>query len=217
MKMCTAKGLGVTIKKANIISKMDEDILWSKGVLGIQFPEQLLLTVVYVIGLNFALRAGKKHRNLRSISFNSQFPPMYDGRGVHFIHYKEDIGNKTNKGGLKHCKLDPKEVDIYNILGSIRCPMAIIDKYMSLLPSNRTCSAFYLQPLKTFDNVYWYQDSAVGINKLQKVIKLVCERGGLPGFYTNHSLTVTATTHMYHSNLDKQIIQEVSSHRSVAV
>ena len=82
-KICTANGLGVTIKKADIISKTDEDILWSKSVLGTSNPEQLLHTVLYVVGLNCALCAGKEHWNLRSM--NSQFTAMYDDRGVRFL------------------------------------------------------------------------------------------------------------------------------------
>ena len=74
MKIQTSCGVGVTVKKADIITKTDEDILWNKRVLGVDNPEQLLYTVLYVIGLNCALRAGKEHRNLRSV--NSMFTCM---------------------------------------------------------------------------------------------------------------------------------------------
>ena len=112
------------------------------------------------------LCAGKEHRNLRSI--NSQFTFLYDDRGVPFIRYREDIGYKTNKGGLKHRKIDPKVVDMYSIQGSTRCPVSIIHKYLSMLPVGRTSNAFYLQPLHNFGQQNWFQDKAVGINKLQK-------------------------------------------------
>ena len=67
------------------------------------------------------------------------------------------------------------------------------------------------------NNTCWFADSPVGINKLQKVVKIICERGGLPGFYTNHSLRATAATRLYHENFDEQLIQEVTGHQSVAV
>ena len=83
--------------------------MWSSGLLGCSNPEQLLNTVVFIIGKGFALRAGKEHYCLRSPSFeNSQFKFQQDEDGVTFLHYTEDIGLKTNKGGLKHRKVDPK-------------------------------------------------------------------------------------------------------------
>ena len=213
MKMRTVAGVGITVRKADIITKTDEDILWSKGVLGTDCPEQLLNTVLYVVGLNCALRAGKEHRKLRSIPFSSQFTFMHDDQGTRFIRYQEDIGLKTNKGVLKHRKLDPKIVDIYPI-NTKRCPVGIIEKYLSLLPTGRVTQAFYLQPLKFYYDTCWYQDSPVGINKLQKVVKVICERGGLPGYYTNHSLRAAAATRPYQENFDEQVIAEVTGHRS---
>ena len=60
MKMRTSLGVGISVKKADIITKMDEDILWSKGVLGTDSPEKLLFTVLYVVGLNCAFVRRKR-------------------------------------------------------------------------------------------------------------------------------------------------------------
>ena len=38
MRQCTSTGIGISVKKADIISKTDEDILWSKGILGSENP-----------------------------------------------------------------------------------------------------------------------------------------------------------------------------------
>ena len=194
MKQRTASGIGITVKKADIISKTDEDILWNCGILGSEYPEQLLHTVLYLVGLHCALRAGKEDQNLRSIPFQSQFYWCRDDNGTTFLKYQEDIGLKTNKGGIKHRKIDVKSVDIYPLPNSYRCPLRIIGMYLSLLPQNRTCSAFYLNPLKVHSNDCWFQDKPVQVNKLQKVVKIICDKAGLPGFYTNHSLRATAAT-----------------------
>ena len=155
---------------------------------------------------------------LRSIGFNSQFEWLRDeSLDVYFLRYTEDIGLKTNKGGIKQQKLDPKIVDIFPIVGSYRCPVRIIGMYLSLLPENRTCNTFYLQPLRNYTPECWYEDRPVGVNKLQKVVKNLCEKGGLPGYYTNHSLRATAATRLYHNNCDEQVIQEITGHRSLAV
>ena len=63
----------------------------------------------------------------------------------------------------------------------------------------------------------WYLDRPVGIKKLSNVIKDMCETAKLPGFYTNHSLRSSAATVMYRANLDEQLIQEITGHRSLAI
>ena len=180
-------------------------------------PTQLLHSVFFLVGISCALRAGKEHQKLRSILFNSQFEWKVDNDARHYLRYCEDLGMKTNKGGLKHRKLDRKVVNVYPIPGSKKCPVMMIMKYLSLLPKSRTCTSFYLQPKKKYDSECWYLDKAVGINKLQGLVHEVCKDAGLPGYYTNHSLRATATTRMYHSGLDEQIIQEVTGHHSIAV
>ena len=46
--------------------------------------------------------------------------------GKLFIRYTEDIGLKTNKGGLKHRKVDPKIVDVYQLDSIEHCPVRIV-------------------------------------------------------------------------------------------
>ena len=217
MKQRSSKSVGCGIRKADVLTAVDEDILWSLGFLGHDNPEQLLNTVVFTIGLSCALRAGKEHRNLQSLPFNSQFSWHVGDDGYHYIRYTEDIQSKTNRGGLKHRKILPKVVNIYPILGSHRCPVAILGRYFSLLPIERTCKSLYLMLKKKFSPNCWYQDRPVGINKLQSVVRDVCAKAGLPGHYTNHSLRATAATRLYHNNFDEQIIQEFTGCRSIAV
>ena len=217
MKLCTSQGIGVSVKKAQVMSPLDEDLLWSLGFLGTSNPTMLLNTVVFLIGKGCALRAGKEHHALRSPPFSSQFNFSRDSDGEIFLRYKEDIGLKTNKGGIKHRKIDPKEVDIYAIENVNRCPLRIIMFYLSMLPQDRKSQAFYLQPRKKIVNKCWFLDRPAGQNKLRDVVKEMCKDAGLPGFYTNHSLRSTSATRMYRANIDEQLIQEITGHRSLAV
>ena len=109
-------------------------------------PEVLINTVVVMLGLSCALRAGEEHRALQSPPVNSQFEFLYHYNGQLYFKYKEDVGNKTNKGGIKQCKLEPKEVYVYQTIDSSHCSVCIINYYLGLLPEKRTCKAFYLQP-----------------------------------------------------------------------
>ena len=51
--------------------------------------ELLYYTLVWVFGIQFALRAGQEHRNLRSK--NSQLSLQHDESGNEFLQYMEDF------------------------------------------------------------------------------------------------------------------------------
>ena len=174
-------------------------------------------TIVFMIGKGCALRAGKEHRALCSPPFNSQFEFLHDSEGSVFLRYSEESGFKTNKGGLKHRKVEPKVVDVYPIEDIKKCPVRLILKYLSKLSKDRKCEAFYLSPHRKFSETSWYFDKAVGENKLRETVKETCKRAGLPGFFTNHSLCSTCATKLYHCNIDEQLIQEIIGHRSLSV
>ena len=65
MKTRTRTGLGVNVKQAKPISGDEEEILWSKGLLGEDDPRTLANTLVYLFGKYFSLRSGEEHRELR--------------------------------------------------------------------------------------------------------------------------------------------------------
>ena len=134
-----------------------------------------------------------------------------------YFCYVEDFGLKTNIRGLKHCKVEPKVVDVYPLSNIERCPVHILHKYMMMLPRNRNCQKLYLQPKKKYTPHSWYLDSPVGENKLKCFVKTLCSKGGIPGFYTNHSLRASSATRMYQGGVEEQVIQEITGHRSLAV
>lgn len=110
MKERAEKGLSNGSKQAEVITLEEEELLWKRGVLGNDNPKQLVDTVLYLLGLNFALRAGQEHRNLRWE--NSQLSIMTDSRGLRCLRYREDV-SKTNQGGLKHRRVKRKIVYAY--------------------------------------------------------------------------------------------------------
>ena len=217
MKAGVASGIGIIVKQAEVLSSTDEDYLWSSGYLGTSNPEQLLNTMVFCVGKGFGLCAGKEHRALRAIPFNSQFRFMCDDDSEIYLEYTENIGLKMNKGGIKHKKVNVKSVVLYACDRPDRSPLHVILRYMSLLPKTRTCTAFYLQPRRKFFGKSWYLNRPAGVNKLRNVVGTLCQEAGLPGYYTNHSLCATAATKMYQKDIDEQLIMEVTGHRSLAV
>ena len=217
MKERVSAGIGIRVKKADTISVLDEEILWKNCILGSENPQQLLETVVYLVGLNCALRAGKEHRVLRSIPFDSQFTFLNDRNGKLYFSYVEDFGLKSNKGGLKHRKVEPKVVDVYQNCNIEPCPVWILQKYLMMLPSHRNCKRLYLQPRKKYTVHSWFIDAPVCENKLRSFVKTLCTKAGIPGFYTNHSLRSSSATRLYQGGVEEQVIQEITGHRSLAV
>ena len=134
-----------------------------------------------------------------------------------FLRYTEDIGLKTNKCGIKHRKIEPKQVDLYPIDNVNRCPLHVILMYLSKLPKWGNCESFYMQPRKKYTADSWFQNRPAGQNRLCDCIKDMCTKAGLPGFYSNHSLRGTSATRMYRSNIDEQLIMEITGHRSLVV
>jgi len=65
MKRLQQEGLGSRTRKAEPLTIEDEELLWSKGLLGKHSPQALLDTIIFMNGLYFALRSGKEHRQLR--------------------------------------------------------------------------------------------------------------------------------------------------------
>ena len=110
MKLRTSQGVGVSVKKAQILTISDEEYLWSLGLLGRHSPEVLLNTVVFIIGKGFALRAGKEHQALRSPPFNSQMELMRDDEGYWFIRYNEEMGFRRTRVVLNTAKSNQKRL-----------------------------------------------------------------------------------------------------------
>ena len=217
MKQRVEEGIDKPIQCAQVLSFSDEDLLWSLGLLGIHTLEVLLNTVVVMLGMSCALHAGEEHRVLRSPPFNSQFDFQSDSSGLLYIKFQEDLGHKTNKGGIKQKNVEPKEVFVYQKTNPQCCPVCIINYYLGKLPETRMCKAFYLQPRKKYSPTSWYLNRPVGVNTLRDVVKNITEKGGIPGYFTNHCLRTSSCTRMYGNNVEEQVIQEISGHRSLSV
>ena len=97
MKRLNSTGQYIHKKQAEPITVEDENRLWHLGLLGDTSPSILLHTLVYMVGLYFALRSGSEHRRLRYSPAQIQ---LIEKPGLRaYLSYQEDI-SKTNQGGL---------------------------------------------------------------------------------------------------------------------
>ena len=190
-----------------------EETLWKNGLLGDHNPQVLLDTLVYLTGLNFALRSGEEHRRLRHKP--SQINVINPEGEAPYIAYTEDIP-KTNQGGLKSRKIIPKSVIHHaNLQNPSRCLVHLFIKYSQLCPSDRPDGALYLTPLKNPTQERWYGRIPIGHNKLADTVPRLMREAGIDGYFTNHSLRVTATTRLYDSQIDEASIMQRTGHQSV--
>ncbi len=65
MKSLSREGYITPKSKAQVITLSQEDKLWSNHLLGDHTPEHLVYTVLYLLGVQFVLRAGEEHKSLK--------------------------------------------------------------------------------------------------------------------------------------------------------
>ena len=182
-------------------------------MLGDHNPKVLLDTLVYLIGLNFALRSGEEHRRLRHNP--SQISVINEEGKTPYIVYSEDI-SKTNQGGLKSQKIVPKRVIHHaNHQNPSCCLVQLFMKYNHLCPKGRPDGALYLTPLKNPTQDCWFSRIPIGHNKLADTVPRLMREAGIEGYFTNHSLRAAATTRLYDAQVDEASIMERTGHRSV--
>ena len=193
MKERAQNNIGLVKRQAGLINANIENKLWIDGVLGEENPDQLRSTVVFLLGLNLGLRAGDEHYALRCDTPTKSFQLSFkrNDKGVRCLVYTEDSVTKTNQGGLKHMRKERKVVWVYPSANVNRCPVRIVDKYISLLPpvkpTSKKCN-FYLRSLDKKTPAQWYGEQVVGLNSIRKVMKQLLEGTETEGFFSNHSL-----------------------------
>ena len=213
MKCLKASGVQNRKQKAELLTVEDEKTLWEKGVLGDHSPQALLNTVFYQNGVNFALRSGGKHRQLRFK--NCQIWVVEKPGQRTFLEYNEDV-SKNNPRGLKGRKTRPKTVVQHgNLENPAWCPVRIFKLHSQLCPSTRPDDAFHLQPLTKPSADCWYSSKNIGHNSLNKMVMRMCSAAGINGYKTNHSPRTTTATCLYHTQVDEQLIMERTGHRSL--
>ncbi len=87
MKSLAKQGCIQPRNQAIPILHKEEDILWEKGVLGEDTPEILVNTVMYLIGIHFALHGGEEHMALKVRAF-AQIKLKYDELDMKFLEYQ---------------------------------------------------------------------------------------------------------------------------------
>ena len=205
-------GLGRQAKHARVLSDDDEDRLWRSGVLGTSSPQTLQNAVFYMVGKAFSLCGGIEMRSLAILQVKRfKHPDRYV--------YTENV-SKTNSGTFRKLHISTKVVPVFACpqVGE-RCTVYLLDRYLSKLPQEAfTQDVFYLRPLEktpSDPNHPWYTNVPLGKNTLERNLATICDRAGIEGSITNHSLRATSAIQMYRNGVPEKVIQERTGHRSL--
>ena len=211
-KQLRKEGIGAEKKRAEVVTKEDEERLWSTQTIGIHDPQALFRAVFYYNGKNFCLRGGLEHRNLRL----SQLVRVHDPDGYIYTEY----ASKNRTGGYLQLDVPNKTVPIYSTPSAgNRCHVFLLDTYISKLPTEATkLDIFYLRPLPVAPKnpiKPWFYSSPIGKNVLSSMLKTMCVDAGIEGHKTNHSLRATGATEMFKAGVPEKIIQQRTGHMSL--
>ena len=190
-KRLHARGIGTEIKATAVLSPEDENTLWESGVLNIHTPKGLLNAVFFYNGKNFCLRGGQEQRNLRFSQVKRELC-VIEGRELTSYVYTE-YGSKNHQGGFNSFNLKNKVVRQHESLtDTTRCHVHILDKYFAVVPREvKNDQVFYLKPLSEVPSdptKPWFTKTPIGRNRLNVMLKEMCQEAGIEGHYTNHSL-----------------------------
>ena len=200
MKRLHGQGFGTRSKQAEPITADEESLLWTYGQLGTHSAAALLNTVYFYNCKVFGLREYDEHRNLKCSQFQKKLGRVY-------IEYT-DYGSKTNRGGLRHMKVENKSVRQYeNVDDPDHCVVNLFVKYFDFIPSRD--KHFYFRPLPNDGtHVPRFGQQPVGKNSLAQLIPNMCKAAGIDGRKTGHSGKVTCATSLYQQNYSDQLIKE---------
>lgn len=216
-----AQGIGTTKRQAETISMSEENMLWETNTIGTASPQALLFAVFYYNGLNFVLRGGEEHRNLKLSQLNFRTVPDPDvaGMEIECVEYTEH-GSKNRPGGRHQLNLENKVVVQYAQpeLGE-RCHVHLLRLYLSKLPE---CAfqedVFYWKARGSIPDAAdlpWYTRNVLGHNVLAQFLKRMLDSAGIDSSKkTNHSLRATAISRMFQSSVAQKVVMERSGHLS---
>ena len=202
------KGVGAETKETPVLSKHDEEELWTK-VLDLDNRKGLLRAVFFCNGENFCLHGGQQQRNL---NLNEKLLLSMEKK------YTLMCIKKNRQGNFSSLNLQNKIVRQHqNTTNPERCHVQILDKYLSKIPKEAQAKdVFYLMPLlnKPKDSSKpWYITTPVGRNRLNAMLKEMCQEAGLSAKFTNHSLRAYGATTLFQAGVSEKLIQQRTGHR----
>ena len=177
------------------------------GVIGTHNPKALLNLVWLSIAIQFGKRGQEGYRSMTKNTFRRGT----DDEGNNFYEYAVCEAQK-NHYGFSFASTYLPQGRMY-ATGDTLCPVAALDKYLSLLHPALNC--LWQKPnckIKS-KNCRWFFKSPLGANTLGAMMKNMCKDAELSQTYTNHCTRATASKLLSDAAFDRSDIIKITGHR----
>ena len=190
-KRLQAKDIGTETKATPVIIEAKEDKLWHAGVVSLDNPPGLLRPTFFYNGMNFCLRGGMEHHNLKLSQIQKE-TSMVDRNTINTYVYQE-FGFKYNQAGFSSLNLQNKVVKQHES-SFLRCHVKIPDKYLQVLPAEAVeTDVFYSKPLASVPSnpdAPWFLSTPIGKKKLNVMVKEMCAEARISTNYSLHAYSI---------------------------
>ncbi|XP_070560203.1 uncharacterized protein KIAA1958-like [Ptychodera flava] len=208
-----SQGKGNKPNAAEELSEREEDTLYEKGVIGTHSPEALL----FLVWLN-----NQKHFGFRGCQESRQmlWGDVALKKTVDNIEYLEfnERENKTRSSGKVNEQpraYPPKAFAVPD--DPTRCPVFAYKQYALHRPPSHLGSDadFYLAINYKPETNLWYKRQPMGANKLDTILSTMCNKAGIAGKKTNHSIRRSTIRRLHDSGIPPTKLMQLSGHRNV--
>ena len=166
----------------------------------------------------------------QEVFFNIVYHNGFRGREWIRSLKKEDIHIESGPDGLKYVTIvkneneknvkindyrNIRQVAMYEIPDCEKCPVAGVEKYLSMLPTENT--ALFPKPKTKWTRESFYCEKEVlGKNSLHDFMKTISRDANLHNVYTNHCIRVSLVTWLKENDVPNDEIKAVTNQKSDA-
>ena len=205
-KTLTVMGVS-TVTHHKSIEEGDIAKLIESEVIGTHNPRALLNLVWLSVALQFGKRGQEGYRAMTKDTFRHGV----DDSGCEFYEYAVCESQKNHSGKSLASTYKPQG-RMYARPGDSLCPVAAMNKYLSLLHPELHC-LWQTPNEKKGKNSLWYCKMPLGHNSISNMMKRMCKDAGLSQVYTNHCTRATASKALGDANFDRSDIIKITGHR----
>ena len=206
-RLLRQEGFGKRPNAAKALTSQDEELLWSKGVLGSHSPQSLIQTIWFLLTQHFGLRGCQEHHDM----YVEDFAFSTDDNGIEFVTYEENP-TKTRQGGLRK-KRRVVQPTMFPT-GGQRCPVKLFKTFLERRPEERRNSGpFYLALNERPKTQVWFKRQRMGVNSINSFMKNMASQADIQGKkLTNHSARKTLVKKLKAANQPRSAIIGVTGH-----
>ena len=198
---------------AESLEPLDVQKLWDEGALGQNDPDQLQQTIWWLISTYMGTRGCNEHHKFLFGDFTIKSSPD----GVEYVEFSAERGTKTRSGEtVKSTNADARSFKPKmwaTLENPSKCPVAIFKAFVQHRPP-QMCAAespLYLAiNRKRNEDSFWYKKQPLGVNHIDKMMKLLVKGTTITGRKTNHSARKTTVETLCRAN-----VPDSTGHKSV--